>query len=176
MKELSIYTDHNHRIHLVEHEGMRYLPIKPLCELMGIDYKKQVAKLKKHYLTSGQLGTLRVPNSKDGKTYEMTCLPFIFAAGWIYAIDAKATNNPDKVAQTQALVIMAMYRDMEVPRIVQQQKIAEYERIDTLIKEQRLNFRNAKATIQDLERAKDNIKTMSNEEWIEQSQQLALDL
>ena len=101
---------------------------------------------------------------------------FIFAAGWIYAIDAKATNNPDKVAQTQALVIMAMYRDMEVPRIVQQQKIAEYERIDTLIKEQRLNFRNAKATIQDLERAKDNIKTMSNEEWIEQSQQLALDL
>ena len=175
MKELSIYTEHNQRIDIIEKDDVRYVPIRPLCQLMEIKYNNQYEKLKNSYLYKEQLVPLRGTSSKDGKNREMLCLPFIFAVGWIMSINAEATNNPDKVAQIQAMVIAAMYNEMELPRKVHQEKIKHYERLDLLIKEQKRNFKDAKAEIQELEKEKDKMRAMSMQEYQQYSAQLKLE-
>lgn len=52
------------------------IPIRPLCEALGVAYAPQTTKIKEHYLF-GSVVTLSVTTGKDGKQYEMLCLPAV---------------------------------------------------------------------------------------------------
>lgn len=76
---------------LVEHGGQPYVPMKPVVEGMGLDWKSQHAKL-----TSGRFNSTMVEITtvaEDGKQRAMTCLPLRKLAGWLMSI------HPNKVRQ-----------------------------------------------------------------------------
>ncbi|WP_238348308.1 phage antirepressor N-terminal domain-containing protein [Pseudomonas sp. RW10S2] len=71
---------------LVEHDGQPFVPMKPVVEGMGLDWKSQHAKLQ-----GGRFNSVMVmitTTGADGKQYEMACLPLRKLAGWLMSIHA----------------------------------------------------------------------------------------
>ena len=62
------------------------IPIRPICEALGVAYSPQTTKIKEHYLF-GSVVTLSVTTGKDGKQYEMLCLPAGYVLGWLLTIN-----------------------------------------------------------------------------------------
>lgn len=93
---------------LSENEG-KFVPIKPVCNALGIAFESQYQKLKDDEDLSSVI-TLRVTTGADGKQYEMVCLPFEYVAGWLFTI------NPKNVAP-EAKEAVRRYR-MECYRVL----------------------------------------------------------
>ena len=62
------------------------VPVRPVCEALGIAFQSQNAKLKEHPVYSSAV-TLSVTTGADGKQYEMVCLPIEFFPGWLFSIN-----------------------------------------------------------------------------------------
>lgn len=65
-------------------EGL--VPVKPICEMLEIDYPTQFQKLKEHPIYSSSIG-LRTMVAADGKNRDMVCIPFDFFTGWLFSIN-----------------------------------------------------------------------------------------
>ncbi|MEA3233917.1 phage antirepressor N-terminal domain-containing protein [Pseudomonas mosselii] len=71
---------------LIERDGQPFIPMKPVVEGMGLDWKSQHAKLQ-----GGRFNSVMVmitTTGADGKRYEMACLPLRKLAGWLMSIHA----------------------------------------------------------------------------------------
>jgi len=66
----------------------KLVPIKPICEALGVDDKNQRTKIKNDEIL-GSVGVLSTSTGKDGKQYEMFCLPYMYALGWLFTINPK---------------------------------------------------------------------------------------
>ncbi len=75
----------------VEKDGETYLPVKPICEAIGIAFQSQNDKLREHPILSSTV-TIIVTVGADGKPREMVCIPLKYVYGWLFTI------NPGKVA------------------------------------------------------------------------------
>lgn len=62
------------------------VPIKPLCEALGVDPEAQRQKIKEHYIFSSTALPDKVV-SADGKERDMVCVPFRIFAVWMFSID-----------------------------------------------------------------------------------------
>lgn len=85
METKKIFTINNVDIVMTD-EGL--VPIKPICEALGVAYERQYSKLKEDEDFSSVI-TLRVTTGADGKQYEMVCLPHQFIYGWLFTINPK---------------------------------------------------------------------------------------
>lgn len=61
------------------------VPIRPICQALGVSIPDQRKKLKAHPILSSVL-RLAPMNGADGKQYEMLCLPLKYAIGWVFTI------------------------------------------------------------------------------------------
>ena len=85
METKKIFTINNVDI-VVTNDGL--VPVKPICEALGVAYERQFSKLKEDEDFSSII-TLRVMVGADGKDREMCCLPVRFVYGWLYTINPK---------------------------------------------------------------------------------------
>lgn len=76
----------------VQHQGEIYVPIKPICKAIGVNYTTQLEKLKSHPILSSTI-PLRGTVGADGKDREMVCLPLKYVYGWLFTI------NPGNVSE-----------------------------------------------------------------------------
>ncbi|MDR1182189.1 MAG: phage antirepressor N-terminal domain-containing protein [Bacteroidales bacterium] len=79
-------------IQIIEKNGDKFVPIKPICEMLGIDAKAQREKINEHKILRS-VGRFIPSTGADGKQYEMLCLPLKFIFGWLFSI------NPEKVRE-----------------------------------------------------------------------------
>jgi len=77
-------------LQVVTSEREQLVAVKPVCEILGVNYTTQVEKLKGHPIF-GSVIPLRGTTGADGKTYQMLCIPLQFFPGWLFSI------NPDNV-------------------------------------------------------------------------------
>ena len=56
------------------------IPVKPICEALGIAFQVQHEKIKEHPILSSTV-TPGVTVAEDGKQYEMVCIPLSHLAG-----------------------------------------------------------------------------------------------
>lgn len=91
MNENPITRINGVEIMTVERDGEVYVPIKPICEAIGITDRPQREKLQTDEFFDS-VGTIIVSTGADGKSYEMYALPLKYIYGWL------ATINPGKVA------------------------------------------------------------------------------
>lgn len=75
----------------VEREGEIFVPIKPICDAIGIDARAQRAKLQEDDFFSST-GVIITSVAADDKEREMYCIRLRDVYGWL------ATINPGKVA------------------------------------------------------------------------------
>lgn len=79
-------------------EGL--VPVKPVCEALGIAYESQVNKIKEHPIFGSSI-LLRDMVAADGKKREMICLSIEVFPGWLFSI------NPQNVKEEAKLGLMA---------------------------------------------------------------------
>lgn len=65
-------------------EGL--IPIKPICEALGIDYSTQLKKIKEDEDWSSVMG-LSPTTGADGKIYEMCCISKKYILAWLLSIN-----------------------------------------------------------------------------------------
>lgn len=88
MNETQITKVNNVAIVSLTENGNTLIPIKPICEALGIAYAPQFSKIKDDEDLSSVV-TLRVTTGSDNKQYEMVCLPLEFVFGWLFTINPK---------------------------------------------------------------------------------------
>ena len=72
-------------IKVVDDRSAQLVPIKPICDLLGINSQGQANKLKEHPLFC-PVTKLSYATGADGKQYEMVCIPLSHLAGWLVTI------------------------------------------------------------------------------------------
>lgn len=75
----------------VNHNGETYVPIKPICQALGIDFAAQYNKLQADETLSSTIAIIAMVGA-DNKEREKVCLALKFVYGWLFTI------NPGKVA------------------------------------------------------------------------------
>ena len=71
--------------------GQLYIPIKPICNILGVDFSAQRVKINEDKSFNSTVAIIATVGA-DGKTRDMVCLPVKHICGWLYSI------NPGKVA------------------------------------------------------------------------------
>ena len=103
MKTKTITIVNNVDILAFENDENRLVPIKPICDALGIDAKAQRTKINSDELLNST-GVLSTSVGADGKDREMLCLPIEYIFGWLFSI------NPKNV-KPEAKEFVARYRE-----------------------------------------------------------------
>ena len=98
---------------LVDNNSVAYVAMREIVEGIGLDWKVQHRKLTSHYqkFSCGHITT----TGKDGKKYEMLCMPIKKLNGWLFSI------NPNTVTEG-----VARRDEVKNKLALWQQKKAEY--------------------------------------------------
>lgn len=92
MKKLSLNAREIAKVNNVAimagNDAKKLVPIKPICEALGIDYASQFTKIKNDEDLSSTV-VLSTIVATDGKEREMVCLPMEFIFGWLFTINHK---------------------------------------------------------------------------------------
>lgn len=76
---------------VIEENGLKLVPIAPICDIIGIVSNGQIEKIKRHPILF-PVGRVTRSTGADGKQYEMFCIPLKYVFGWLFTI------HPDRVA------------------------------------------------------------------------------
>ena len=92
-------------------DGKDLVPIKPICQALGIHPYAQHEKVKSHKIYAS-VTRLSSVTGVDGKSYEMLCIEEEFVYGWLLGInpDNVAEQARDKVIEYQVECHHALYR------------------------------------------------------------------
>jgi hypothetical protein len=80
--------------------GQQLVPIKPICEALGIDSKNQRSRIQEDEILNS-VGVLSTSTGSDGKQYEMFCLPARYIFGWLFSINPANVKPEAKEAVIQ---------------------------------------------------------------------------
>ena len=78
----------NQELVIISENANKFVPIKPICDALGIDYPTQYQKLKEDEDLAPTMG-LRPMIAADNKQREMVCLPLEYIFGWLFTISPK---------------------------------------------------------------------------------------
>ncbi len=112
------------------------VPIKPICEALGVDPKAQRDKIQAHPILSS-VGGLSTSTGTDGKRYEMFCLPVEFVYGWLFTIhpDNVRAESRDRLISYQQECYHALYEHFHKRYINYDEREQSFERTIALQKE-----------------------------------------
>ncbi len=165
----------NTNIEIIE-TGENLVPIKPICEALGVDAKSQREKIKNDYFLSS-VEVLSTLTGSDGKKYEMTALPLKYIFGWLFTINPK---NVKKEAQAAVLKYRmecydVLYRHFtETYEFLQEKQQLINKELDAYKKIQE-EFKTAKERLNEQKKRIDLARNLNIEEWKEQHRQLEID-
>jgi hypothetical protein len=78
---------YGNEILVIEKSAKRYVPMKPIVEGMGLDWSSQIDVVKRDHVLNSSSRIIR-SIAKDGKCYEMRCIPLEYLIGWLCKIPA----------------------------------------------------------------------------------------
>lgn len=75
--------------------GEIYVPIKPICQAIGIDPEGQRQRIIRDRRLSSVAFTVKATGA-DGKLYDMFSLPLKYSYGWIFSIDTNLVSEASR--------------------------------------------------------------------------------
>lgn len=78
-------------------QGEVLIPIRPICDALGVSYQGQISKAKDDAILSPTL-KLSFTVGADGKQREMMCLPLQYIFGWLFTINPGNVDERAKEA------------------------------------------------------------------------------
>ncbi len=87
---LQSITFHQDTIFIIDQDGNPQVPIRPICENIGLDWASQFTKLTD---SESRLTVCRITTvAADGKQREMLCMPLRKLNGWLMSISPKKVS------------------------------------------------------------------------------------
>lgn len=157
-------------------DSKKLVPIKPICEALGIDIESQRKKIKEHPILSST-AVLSTVVASDGKAREMYCIPFEFVFGWLFTINpanVKETSRESLIKyQQECYHVLYEYFASYASFVNQKQKrqAEDWARIQILKKE----FHEAKNKLAKATKQMNMTVDYSFEQWKANGKQLILD-
>jgi hypothetical protein len=170
MKTLSVINE----IKIVQLSN-NLVPIKPICQALGIDEDAQRRKLQNDDFFNS-VTVLSTATGSDKKEYEMTCLPLGYIFSWL------ATINPQNVKEEARegvklyrvkcaeIIYKAMFLQnqfLKDKEVMIEEKLNELEKI-------RNNFKNAKLDLDEANKDLKEARTFSFEDWEKENNQYSM--
>jgi hypothetical protein len=98
---------------LVEEQGERqvYVPVRPLCEYLGLAWGSQRNRLRRDDVLSQVVKGVFITNTPGGRQ-EMLCLPLEFLPGWLFGLDASRVRPElrDKIRRYRLECFRVLWR------------------------------------------------------------------
>ena len=154
----------------------KHVPIKPICEALNIDSKRQIEKIK-HDDILGSVGGLKPSIGADGKTYEMFCLPYMYIFGWMFTINPKNVKDEAKenVLKYKIECYQALFNHFtDLGEFLQQKQKALEKQLEA-VERIRNDYNNTKSQFNEAKKALNEVKEMTFEEWQLNKRQLTID-
>ena len=160
---------------VVVENGTKLVPIKPICEALGISFEPQFTRLKSDPNLSSTI-TLSVTVAADGKSREMACIPLKYVFGWLFQIDSRNVKEDarEAVQRYQKICYDVLYDhfDRQTEFLKQRQlavdvSITEYD-------EARRSFKDAEKIMQAARQKLDKVRAITFQEWFADHSQLSM--
>jgi hypothetical protein len=152
------------KIDVIEYGGQFFVPMKPICEAIGLDWAAQYRLIKRDPVLATVIVVTTI-TATDGKAYPTVCLPIDYLNGWLFKIDVSRHKGPmrSKLIRYQALCYRVLFdhfcRRPATTDLVPREKFEEYERavaemsqkyeaLEERIKDQQNHFSHKIAGIQ----------------------------
>lgn len=161
---------------LVVENGEKLVPIKPICEALGVDYSGQLQKLKSNEILGPTMG-LSPTVGADEKNREMVCIPFKFVFGWLFTISEKNVNPSivPALIKYKMECYDALYRNFtDHTDFLEQKQNALRERLEEMERIQ-MEFRTAKDRLSEAKDKLNIVKELTFEAWQNNNRQLTFD-
>lgn len=169
-RTLAIVNDS--QILLIEN-GEKLVPMKPICEALGIGAQAQIEKVEEDEILKSTV-RLSLAVGADGKQREMKCIPYKYVFGWLFTINPKNVKPEAQeiVTKYKMMCYDVLYRHFtdHSAFLEQKQELVNIE-LDEYQKTQQ-EFRSAKEKLADRKKRLNKIREMSFDEWIANNRQM----
>lgn len=161
---------------VASNDPKKLVPIKPICEALGIDIESQRKKIKEHPILSST-AVLSTVVASDGKARDMYCIPFEFVFGWLFTINPANVKEESRDGlikyQQECYHVLYEYFASYASFVNQKQKrqAEDWARIQILKKE----FHEAKNKLAKATKQMNMTVDYSFEQWKANGKQLILD-
>lgn len=167
----------NQPLMIIEENGNKLVPIRPICDALGIDSKSQRDKINEDEFLSST-GVLNTSVAGDGKDREMFCIPYKYVFGWLFTINPKNVNPEAKeyVMKFRNECYEVLYNHFTDKSEFLEQKQTQIEKKLQELSDLEENYKSAKNLFAACKQELNEIKNLSFNQWQEENQQLSLNL
>lgn len=157
-------------------DEQRLVPIKPICDALGIAFERQSVKLKEHPILSSSV-TLAIMVANDGKSREMICLPMKYVFGWLFTINPSNVNEDarENLIRYQQECYDALYNHFTARAEFVEMKQKEIDRQLSIVEEAKDSYKSAKSFLNNAEAKLKKLRTLTMEDYDMERRQLKLD-
>jgi hypothetical protein len=165
----------NGQVILVIENGEKMVPVRPICDALGIAFQSQKEKIEDDEILSSTV-TLSMTVAADGKEREMFCIPLKYVFGWLFTINPKNVKEEAKefvkAYRKECYDVLFRYFTDHAEFYKQKQKaILEQNEKLALV---RKNFREAREERRKAEETMHKLAEQTYEQWVENNRQLKL--
>lgn len=156
--------------------GSKLVPLKPICDALGISWSSQYAKIQNDEFLNSVV-VLSETTGQDKKEYLMACIPFMYVFGWLFTINPKnvAPEAQEAVSKYRLECYKVLFKHFTDQSDFLQQKQEALEKQIEEVERIRFDFKNAKAKLDEARQMLNQIKEMTFEQWQSNNSQLKLD-
>ena len=106
----------NETVLAVVADGKFYVPMKPICQNLGLQWEAQHKRIKRHVVMNEGVCDVQIPSA--GGEQEMTCLPLSMLNGWLFGVDVNRVKPAlrDKLMDYQRECFDVLFQHF-MPRI-----------------------------------------------------------
>jgi hypothetical protein len=175
MKTIEITKINNVSI-IIGNDAERQVPVKPICDALGIDVDSQRKRIERDEILSSTT-VIMTAVAADGKEREMLCLPLKYVFGWLFSIDTSRVNEDSRplVIKYKMECYNALYEYFSsYAKFVKQKQELQAREWEYYCDIQR-EFHEAKDKLTAAKKRMSQTVNFSYEEWKMNNRQLALD-
>lgn len=172
--ETKIITRVNN-VDIISTNDEQFVAIKPICEALGIDWEGQRQRIERDEIL-GSVACMIKATGKDGKSYEMCAIPYMFAFGWLFSIDVSKVNESSKesVLKYKLECYRALYEYFTEPQTFLKQKQIAIEKQVKEYQERQKDFKDAKKLMDEAKGHLNQTLSITIEDWRANNRQLNL--
>jgi len=160
---------------LVIENGEKLVPIKPICEALGVDVDSQRKKINDDEIL-GSVTVLSTATGADGKQYEMVCIPYKFIFGWLFTINPRNVKEEarEAVINYKLACYNALYQNFTDQSEFLEFKQNQIEERLLVVDKATSDFKSAKTVMDDAKKELKKVREMSFDDWLASNRQLPL--
>ena len=166
----------NTPVQLVEQNGCKYIPIKPICDVLGIDPEGQRQRIERDKILKPVAFIIKA-TGYDKKEYEMYCIQFKFVFGWLFTIDTNRVNEDaqDTVIKYQLECYNALYNYFTSRAEFVEQKQMKIDDQLEVVEAAKMNFSAAKGVLSKAEEELKKLRRLTMDDFDMERMQLKID-